>query len=121
VTKALAYYLTDIYFWLCLFGILPSLIALSCNWKSLATYKILGDHVKNLSFYDFNVILQNPHVATQFLGRADFFESLPDELKARVIAARRQIGFGMASIVLWVIFVFAFGALAAYLTRHSQS
>lgn len=113
---------TEIYIAL-LISILPvgGLVGLFCMRKAHTVYTLLGDGVKNISFYWFYFQLQGPYVARQYPGYVDHFQSLPDDLKARVIIARRQIGYGMASIVLWVIFVFAFGALAAYLRRHSQS
>ena len=79
------------------------------------TYKLLGNRFDNATFYWFYTALQSPWYASQFWGQADIAKSLPDDLKARVANARRQINYGMATIVLWIIFVSSFGALAAYL------
>jgi hypothetical protein len=87
--------------------------------KAYSTHKLLGYRFKNVPFSVFYTMLQSPYFASQFWGQTDFLESLPDDLKVRVITARRHIGYGMASIVLWIIFVFSFGALAAYLRRHT--
>jgi hypothetical protein len=119
MTQTLAEYLTNIYLWLFFLGI-PLFLTVAgslCNWKAFIIYKMLGDRVKNIGFYRFNVILQNPYVATHFFGEEDFFESLPDDLKTSVLGARRQIRYGIASIILWIIFVLSFGAVVAHFRK----
>ena len=99
--------------------IVVTLAGLFCMREAYAAYKLLGYRFNNVPFPLFYIMLQSPYFVSQFWGQADFAESLPDDLKARAITARRRIGYGMASIVFWVIFVFSFGALAAYLRRHT--
>jgi hypothetical protein len=98
-----------------------ALAGLFCMRKAQVIYKLLGERVRGVGFLWFYFQLQGSYVAKRYPGHVDHFESLPADLKARVAVARRQIGYGMVGVVLWVIFVFSFGALAAYLRRHSQS
>jgi len=72
-----------------------------------------------MPFLVFYTALQSPWYASQFWGQADIAESLPGELKTRVANARREINYGIATVVLWIILVFFFGAIAAYFRRNN--
>jgi hypothetical protein len=98
--------------------IVGTLAELFCMQKAYSTYRLIGSRFENATFYWFYTALQSPWYASQFWGQADIAESLPADFKERVAIARRQIGYGTATVFLWVIFVFSFGAIAAYLRRH---
>jgi len=99
--------------------IVGTLAGLFCMRKGYSTYKLLGYRFENMPFSVFYTALQSPWYASQFWGQADIAESLPDDLKTRVASARRQINYGMATVVLWIILVFSIGAIAAYFRRHN--
>jgi hypothetical protein len=80
---------------------------------------MLGDRFKNMPFLIFFTALQSPWYASQFWGQADIAESLPDGLRSSVADSRRQISRGKIAAVLWIVFVLSFGALTAYLRRHT--
>ena len=112
--------LTDVY--LTLFISIPPVIVtagLFCMRKAYSTYKLSGDRFKNMPFLIFYTALQSPWYARQFWGQTDITESLPADLKSVVANSRRQINYAKLTIVLWVIFVLSFGALAAYLRRRT--
>jgi hypothetical protein len=99
--------------------IVGTLSGLFCMRTAYLTYKLVGNRFNNATFYWFYTALQSPWYASQFWGQADIAESLPDNLKARVANARRQINYGMATFVMWTIFAFSFGTLAAHLQSHT--
>ena len=112
--------LTDVY--LALLISIPLVVAMAglfCMRKAYSTYKLLGDRFKNMPFLIFYAAFQSPWYARQFWGQADISESIPADLKSSVANSRRQINYGMVVIVLWGLFVLSFGALAAYLRRHT--
>ena len=90
-----------------------------CVRKAYSTYKLLGGRTKNAPFLIFFTALQSPWYASQFWGQADIAETLPPDLKSQVANSRRQINYGKAIAFLWIVFVFSFGALAAYLRRKT--
>ena len=99
--------------------IVGTLTGLFCMRKAYSTYKLLGHRFKDMPFFVFYTALQSPWYASQFWGQADIAESLTDDLKTRVASARREINYGIATIVLWIILVFSLGAIAAYFRRHN--
>ena len=112
--------LTKIY--LVLFFSIPFVMAMAglfCITKAYSTYKLVGDRFKNMPFLAFFTALQSPWYASQFWGQADIAESLPDGLKSSVANSRRQINHGKITAALWIVFVLSFGALTAYLRRHT--
>lgn len=110
--------LTQIYLGL-LFSVAPVgvLIGLFCMARAYTIYRMLGDQIGKLSFYWFYFQYLSPNLAKQLPAYIEYVASLPDDQKARAIAVRRQIRFGLVALVFWVIFVFLFGALTAYLGR----
>jgi hypothetical protein len=98
-----------------------ALIGLLCMRIAHKIYVLLGDRVRGVGFLWFYFQFQGPFVAKNYPGYVDHFQNLPENLERRVVIARRQINYGIIATILWIVFVFSFGAVAAYLRRHGYA
>jgi hypothetical protein len=86
-------------------------------WRLYGIYRMLGDHVRGMGFYWFSFQFQHETFARGFPYYVDYLDGLPDDLKARVIAARTQFRYRQMFIICWIVAVLSFGWLASKLAR----
>jgi hypothetical protein len=89
-------------------------------WKIYEVYKLLGDRTGNLGFFWFSFQFQHPVFSRGMRSYLDYFDGLPDDLKACVSAARSELRRRHLMVILWIVFVLAFGWLASFLERHQS-
>lgn len=87
-------------------------------WKIYRVYKLLGDRTGNLGFLWFSFQFQHPTFSRGMKSYVDYYGTLPNDLKAQVDATRSQLRRHVLTMLLWILFVVAFGLLAGLLERH---
>src|SRR5262245_21582958 len=112
-------YFTTTYLFL-LFATIPIglIFGVICQWKTYTAYELLGDRVRRLGFQWFAFQFQLGSFARGMPGYVDYMDSLPSDLKTRILALRRQMQQSLSALALWIVFVFLFGALSALIRRH---
>jgi hypothetical protein len=88
------------------------------HWKSYSAYKLLGDRVSRLGYYWFSAQFQLGSLAQGMPGYVDYLDTLPPDLKMRVLALRKQMLRSVWMLALWIVFVILFGAVSALVRRH---
>jgi hypothetical protein len=88
-------------------------------WKIYGVYRALGNRTKELGFFWFSFQFQHPVVSRGMKSYLNYYDALPDDLKARVDAVRRQLRSHVASLGVWILFVVAFAFLVSYLKRNN--
>jgi hypothetical protein len=83
---------------------IPVLASLFWHWKVYSLYRLLGDRVRNTSYYWFSFQFQNPNLAQQLGGYVDIFASLPEGLSAQVTTVRRQARYAISIVACWGLF-----------------
>jgi hypothetical protein len=89
-------------------------------WKIYKVYKLLGDCTGNLGFFWFSFQFQHPVFSKGMRSYLDYFDGLPDELKARVLATRSELRRHVLAFLLWIALLLAFGWLTSRLERHQS-
>jgi hypothetical protein len=85
--------------------------AIFVYWRIYVAFRLLDRRVKELGFAWFSFQFQLPSFAKGMPGYVDYFDSLPEELKKRVTAIRREINVARLIVVLWTLLLIL-GAVA---------
>jgi hypothetical protein len=102
-----------------LFATVPIVFILGAvfHWKTYAAYKLLGDRVSRLGYYWFSAQFQLGSLAQGMPGYVDYLDSLPPDLKTRVLTIRKQALRSVWMSAFWIAFVILFGAVSALIRR----
>jgi hypothetical protein len=84
---------------------IPVLSVLFLYVRIYLVYRLLNDRIGNISYVWFSYEFQLPHqFARLYPGYVDF-STLPEDLRAQVSAARRDLNRVRAVLACWIIFV----------------
>jgi hypothetical protein len=84
---------------------IPALSVLFLQVRIYFLYRLLRDRLGGISYFWFNYEFQLPlQFAKLYPGHVDF-SSLPDDLRAQVSAARRDMNRVRVIVACWIIFV----------------
>jgi hypothetical protein len=84
-------------------------------WRTYIAYKLLGDRVEKLGFLWFSFQFQLPEFSKGMAMYVDYFDALPNELKGRTIAIRREINIARLIVVAGLLFLIFSGLIFKYL------
>jgi hypothetical protein len=82
---------------------IPVLAVLFWHARVYSLYRLLGERVRNISYYLFSFQLQTPKLAKLFPGYVDLFSSLPEDLAVRVSIVRREIRSAELTMACWML------------------
>jgi hypothetical protein len=84
-------------------------------WRVYIAYKLLGGRVEKLGFLWFSFQFQFPEFSKGMAMYVDYFDALPNELKGRIIAIRREINIARLVVVAGLLFLIFSGLIFKYL------